>query len=176
MITTKELLNKVGSFDPIFFMYGEEADLCWRMNHAGYRLVYMPDSIIYHYGSGTIGKIPYKKVFFHHRNGPILLLKNYKTAQLMTRLPVRILFDMATFWYYLLINKIPNNALSVLKAYVFILYELPTILKKRKEVMKKISGRSTIEYPLYSRSIVLDYFINNMKKFSQLPFQIKTHR
>ena len=44
MITKAEVIRKVGMLDEIFFIYGEEADLCWRMFFHGYRLVYIPNS------------------------------------------------------------------------------------------------------------------------------------
>ena len=44
------MLDKVGFFDPRFFMYGEEVDLCRRIKEAGYEIWYWPDIVVIHIG------------------------------------------------------------------------------------------------------------------------------
>jgi GT2 family glycosyltransferase len=41
-------LEKTGLFDEKIFMYGEDTDLCRRLNMSGYRTVYYPDAEIIH--------------------------------------------------------------------------------------------------------------------------------
>ncbi|MDI6645268.1 MAG: glycosyltransferase family 2 protein [Methanobacteriaceae archaeon] len=48
MLIKKEVIEKVGMFDPIYFAYWEEADLCVRIKNAGYKLVYVPKARIWH--------------------------------------------------------------------------------------------------------------------------------
>jgi GT2 family glycosyltransferase len=43
-------LRKVGLFDPAFFLYYEEVDLCLRMKQAGLRVWYWPDIVVTHIG------------------------------------------------------------------------------------------------------------------------------
>lgn len=167
LITKIDVLKKVGLLDEVFFIYGEEADLCWRMHFNGYRLVYIPSSVVYHYGSGTMGSTS-RKVFLHHRNGLILLLKNYTVAELFKYLPFRVFLDFVAFWYYLLDSKLPLNALAVLKAYVNLIYLIPVIITRRRYAAFKIYRTDSSNYPLYKRSIIKDYFIHKKKKFSQL--------
>ena len=38
-------------FDPKFFIYFEENDFCWRLKLLGYKIVYVPTSVIYHKSS-----------------------------------------------------------------------------------------------------------------------------
>jgi N-acetylglucosaminyl-diphospho-decaprenol L-rhamnosyltransferase len=49
MIKT-ELWRKLGGFNPLFFMFGEEADLCLRAAETGVRPLFTPDAQIIHYG------------------------------------------------------------------------------------------------------------------------------
>jgi GT2 family glycosyltransferase len=49
-IVRPEVLNKVGLFDPRFFLYGEEVDLCKRIKSAGYEIWYWPDIVVTHVG------------------------------------------------------------------------------------------------------------------------------
>src|SRR3546814_3092422 len=43
-----------GGFDADFFAHMEEIDLCWRLQRAGYRIGYCPQSVVYHVGGGTL--------------------------------------------------------------------------------------------------------------------------
>lgn len=49
----RELLETVGGWDSDFFMYCEDADLCYRTRKAGYRTLYVPQSTIYHFHNKT---------------------------------------------------------------------------------------------------------------------------
>lgn len=44
----RSLLEKVGYFNPIFFMYYEDTELCWRVRNAGYRLINLPKAKLIH--------------------------------------------------------------------------------------------------------------------------------
>jgi GT2 family glycosyltransferase len=50
MIIRREALAKVGIFDPRFFLYYEETDLCRRVKSAGFAVSYWPDVIVTHIG------------------------------------------------------------------------------------------------------------------------------
>jgi hypothetical protein len=49
-ILRREALAKTGLFDPAFFLYYEEVDLCRRVKSAGYRVLYWPDVVVTHIG------------------------------------------------------------------------------------------------------------------------------
>ena len=48
LMLKREVLDKVGCFDPSFFMYYEETDLCFRIAHNGYKIISLPDAKIQH--------------------------------------------------------------------------------------------------------------------------------
>jgi len=50
------VLNEVGGFDPQFFMYYEEVDLCRRIRDAGYPIAFSPVPFIYHVGGASSKK------------------------------------------------------------------------------------------------------------------------
>lgn len=49
-ILRPEALREVGAFDPAFFLYYEEVDLCLRLKQAGYTVWYWPDIVVTHIG------------------------------------------------------------------------------------------------------------------------------
>lgn len=50
LLITRSLWDELGGFDPAFFMYGEDADLCLRAAERGYRPMVTPDATIIHHG------------------------------------------------------------------------------------------------------------------------------
>ncbi len=67
MLLRKKVLEKVGWLDEAFFMYGEDIDLSYRINRAGYKNYYFPKTTIIHYkGESTKkGSLNYVRVFYN---------------------------------------------------------------------------------------------------------------
>jgi len=53
LLIDKKLWTDLSGFDETFFMYGEEADLCYRARRHGARPLFTPDARIVHYDDGT---------------------------------------------------------------------------------------------------------------------------
>lgn len=49
-IIRRSAIKKTGMFDPAFFLYYEEVDLCRRIKEAGYSIWYWPDIVVVHIG------------------------------------------------------------------------------------------------------------------------------
>ena len=67
LMTRREVLDKTGGFDEEFFMYGEDVDLSYRIQQAGYRNYYFAGTTIIHFkGESTKrGSLNYVKMFYH---------------------------------------------------------------------------------------------------------------
>lgn len=55
------VLDRVGLFDEVFFLYFEETDLCRRIKDAGWRGVYLPSARVVHIGSVSTGMKEWKR-------------------------------------------------------------------------------------------------------------------
>lgn len=66
MMIRKEVLQKLGSFDQEFFMYGEDIDLSYRIQKAGYKNYYLAETEIIHFkGESTRrGSFNYVRLFY----------------------------------------------------------------------------------------------------------------
>lgn len=66
MMVKKEVLEKTGGFDETFFMYGEDVDLSYRIQKAGYKNYYFAGSSIIHFkGESTRkGTLNYIRMFY----------------------------------------------------------------------------------------------------------------
>jgi GT2 family glycosyltransferase len=49
LIFKREVYEKLGGFDENFFMYTEDEELCYRVQKAGYQILYTPDILITHF-------------------------------------------------------------------------------------------------------------------------------
>ena len=56
-IIRAEALEQVGFFDPEFFLYSEEVDLCRRIQAAGFKIWYWPDVVVIHIGGESSRQI-----------------------------------------------------------------------------------------------------------------------
>jgi GT2 family glycosyltransferase len=52
-IIRRSIVNKIGLFDPDYFFYHDDCDLGWRIRLAGFKIVVVPSSVIYHKGQVT---------------------------------------------------------------------------------------------------------------------------
>lgn len=66
MMIKKEVLEKTGGFDEAFFMYGEDVDLSYRIQQAGYKNYYFSEQSILHFkGESTKkGSVNYVRMFY----------------------------------------------------------------------------------------------------------------
>lgn len=67
LMVRHEVLQKVGSFDEAFFMYGEDVDLSYRIQKASYKNYYVADTTIIHFkGESTKrGSLNYVRMFYY---------------------------------------------------------------------------------------------------------------
>lgn len=68
MMLRREALERLGGFDPAYFMYGEDVDLCLRAKAAGYRIVAVPQARIWHKVSLSAAKVSAETRYWQTRN------------------------------------------------------------------------------------------------------------
>jgi GT2 family glycosyltransferase len=56
-IIRADALRKAGLFDPNFFLYCEEVDLCLRIKNSGYKIMYWPQIVVIHIGGESSRQI-----------------------------------------------------------------------------------------------------------------------
>ncbi len=53
MLIRRSVLEQAGGFDPRFFMYEEDLELCLRVQEHGWTIKYVPDAVVLHKGQGS---------------------------------------------------------------------------------------------------------------------------
>jgi GT2 family glycosyltransferase len=71
MLLRREALDQVGLFDPAFFMYYEETDLCARLLRAGWRNYYVPSARVMHVSGASTSAVSEQMSVEFHRSQAI---------------------------------------------------------------------------------------------------------
>jgi N-acetylglucosaminyl-diphospho-decaprenol L-rhamnosyltransferase len=88
MLLRRSAWDEVGGFDPAYFMYFEDMDLCLRLARAGWRVVLEPRATVDHVGGGSSRSAPYRKVLNHHRSAMRFYRHRYAGDPRIALLPV----------------------------------------------------------------------------------------
>ena len=67
MFMRKEALDQIGLLDETFFMYGEDIDLCYRIKHGGWKIIYYGKSKITHLKGASSKKQKSKLIYEFYR-------------------------------------------------------------------------------------------------------------
>jgi GT2 family glycosyltransferase len=90
MMVRRDLLLKIGGFDPSFFLYGDETDLFWRVFRAGGAVALAPQSIVFHASGGTKRFLAASAEDLLYRGGT----RNYIRMVAKNQHPKRVLLDV----------------------------------------------------------------------------------
>lgn len=161
MFVRADLYHEFNGLDNDFFAHMEEIDFCWRLKNAGYKIMYCPDSKVYHVGGGTLPKNSSRKTFLNFRNNLILLYKNLPIAKIPKVFILRLILDIIASLKFLAQGYI-KDFWAVFRAYVAFYGSFTQNKIKRKRIPHRhVSG-------IYNSSLVWEYYVLGRKKFSDL--------
>ncbi len=130
MLVRKEDFLSSGGFDEDFFAHQEEIDWCWRMRRAGGRLVYEPESRVWHAGGGSLAYGHPHKTFLNFRNNLRMLLKNLPGVLVFPVIFVRLFLDGVAGLRFLLQGK-PAHTWAIVRAHWAFYASIPAYVRKR---------------------------------------------
>lgn len=139
----REILDEVGPFDVDYFIFSEEADLCWRVWLGGYRVVLVPKSVVFHVTAGTLRAIwPKGRPLYWYKNTLTTLLKNLGVKNLIKILPV---FVLVSFGGVVKSKKAIYQLPLFIKANGGVIANFRDIWKKRMKVQRRIRKKKDKE-------------------------------
>ena len=167
MFVRSKCFHEVDGFDADFWAHMEEIDLCWRLRNRGYRIIFTPESTVFHVGGGTLSYDNPRKLYLNFRNNLWLLYKNLPTGQLFPILFQRMILDgVAAFKLLAEFNM--NGIVSVFKAHYHFYRSIPSLNRKRK--LARQSGHLATPAEKFHRSIVFQFYVRKRKRFSEIKF------
>jgi len=75
LLVRRAALDQIGLLDESYFIYGDEADLQYRLNKAGWKVVFLPNSSIIHFGGRSMDRWKRRKMVY--RGKMMFYKKNY---------------------------------------------------------------------------------------------------
>jgi GT2 family glycosyltransferase len=153
----KEMLDDIGLtkeiYDEDFFAYADETDMGWRAQLAGWKCIYNPKAVVYHFHSASSSNYSPFKAFLVERNRIWVAVKSFPVSFLV----LGMFYTILRYFYQALgaltgkgaAGKFTKEANKfelikiLIKANISALLGLPKMLKKRREILKKkrISNR-----------------------------------
>lgn len=106
---------QVGGFDENFFAHMEEIDLCWRLQRAGYKLLYTHRSEVFHLGGASLSESNPRKTYLNFRNNYRMLRRNLPIAHYRRVRCCRIPLDLLAATQMLMTGR-PRHSWAVLRA------------------------------------------------------------
>lgn len=136
MLIRKSLVNEIGLFDSDFMSYFEESDFCWRVWLTGNRVLFYPQTQIFHKVGFTIKRLDVGNLNWHYyKNRICSLIKNLEISNLLTILPVHLLISLGILFIFLIKGRF-GNSLIIWKAIWWNIINLDKTLIKRKNIQK----------------------------------------
>lgn len=77
LMVKKNILFQIGGFDEAFFMYGEDIDLCYRIQKAGNKIYYLGDQTIVHFKGESAKKNSSSHMRMFYRAMSVFVKKHY---------------------------------------------------------------------------------------------------
>ena len=156
LMVRTDIYLKEGGLDARFFAHMEEIDLCCRIHGAGYRVVAVPDAMVFHVGGASLAQGNPKKTYLNFRNNLLLLHKNMPIKEGRKKLFIRRLYDTLA-WGMFMLKFDFKNANAVLKAH--------NDFRKMKKLYTEHPDKNVLaSLPGAERNIIIDYYLKRMKK------------
>lgn len=140
LMIKREVLDEIGLFDEDYYMYVEDTDLCWRVWLRGYRVVFVPNSLVFH-AFGSTGRMNPQQShiikYYGTRNYIMTLIKNLGIKNLVLILPRHIMIWSAVSMWFMVRREL-SDALLVIKGVLWNVENFKRILTKRRKIQSNI--------------------------------------
>ena len=147
-----EMLRDIGLFDEDFFLLYEDVDLSFRAQLMGYKCIYVPEAVVYHVGSGSIGEDTPTSVYYSHRNLEWVYIKNVPDSLINKTIVSHLVYDLAALIFF----AAKGRGGIYLKAKWDAIKGIRKALKKRRKIQE-------------NKKVLDEYIWNLLEKEKLLP-------
>jgi GT2 family glycosyltransferase len=112
LLVRASTIESVGLLDERFFMYSEDADWCFRMREAGFRLAFAPEAEIWHKGGAS--SVPGSPMHdYHNLIGNLLVMQKHHPSHL----PFTVVYALYRYLAPKLVRRRWRRAAAVARAF-----------------------------------------------------------
>ncbi len=131
-IYRRKMIEEIGFLDEDFFLIHEDTDLNLRAQLHGWKVLYVPEAIVFHKVRSSISNKSHTAVYYSLRNSEFVRIKNIPFPLFLRYLPISLL---GMVWEFL--DHVKRRQMVLyFKAKIDVLKMLPAMLKKRRCIMK----------------------------------------
>lgn len=176
LVTRKEIVQRIGLFDDDYFLDFEDIDFCWRVRLYGRRVVFVPNSIVYHKGAGISSQVSFDIKGMHPtKNILMTMIKNYNTSHMINLviIPHFISFITGLFMLEQLLMKRRDKLKRIkyrIQGHFWILSNITKIRAKRRYVqntIRNVPDSEIMKYMLKTSKWDLWIYMVNIIKFGR---------
>jgi GT2 family glycosyltransferase len=147
-IVRRNLIERIGLFDPEIWWVGDVEDLSWRIHLHGYKVMYSPKCVIYHLarlGHKWYPRRMRMEVAFHAtKNSYLMMLKNASWNTIVKYLPLMVVMRFGELLYLSSANKSDIFVVKI-RAHFWVLKHLKHIWRLRTEIQDQMRNISDAE-------------------------------
>ncbi len=189
MLFRREALRDIGGFDPQFFLYGEDIDICYRIKQRGWKVMYVASATIVHFKGMSARRSPLDHTRLFYEAMEIFARKHFSRHQWFYRVlqwGIRVREWIDRLWRYrkpigflmadlLIVNGalIASTALRFGHPFGFPAYAYPTVFLILSAVMVTVlffmGEYSPLERPSAYRSfagvMIVFFFLASLTYF-----------
>ena len=99
----RKAIEKVGLMDEDYFLYCEDTDYSIRMTRGGYKMLYCPQSVIYHKVSASTGKGSALSTYYMARNHILIVKRFFSVKERVVGL---------SYWFYKMLRSMLKGDLN----------------------------------------------------------------
>jgi GT2 family glycosyltransferase len=160
MMIPKKILDTIGGFDEDFFMYGEDIDLCYRIQKAGFKNYYFAETCILHFKgeSSKKGSLNYVKTFYTAMS--VFVKKHYRKGAGLLSFFIHVAIIIRAFMSAVsrllnLKSRISNKITKDDMAYSVAIISNQHELEKAKGILEKAGRKNILYYTIESSANTL---------------------
>jgi len=140
LLVARDLVEKIGLFDPRFVALRDDLDLSWRARIAGYKTFVDPAAVARHASAASRdlrdSPVRGRTRYFSERNMLATLIKNYSLPRLAIALPFTLLISLLNAVLYFLTGR-RSSSVQVLQALQWNVAHLPSTLRARARAQRQ---------------------------------------
>lgn len=157
----KDIFKKIGGYDEKYGIGYEDMDLALRARRLEYNIKRFPKAVVYHKRAATdLAPFVRIKVKWHfNKNRIATMIKNYPFLLLLKTIPITVtIYFLITFYEWLIVRRWQLGWVR-LTSLIWILFNLPFILKSRMQISSKGAlSLSSNELELFSSKPLYSIF------------------
>lgn len=169
MAVKKEVLDKIGGYDPLLHNYTDDLDFSWRIWIAGFKVVLSYKSIVYHYTKSVERRANIRAnkfdIYYHlAKNSFRSIIKNYEIFNVIRYLPLSIFVNLSRAILVLIRRRDSSALLATLYSLRWSIQNLPDTLQNRSKTQstRKFSDKKIMEQ-VFVRGGLLDIYNRNYR-------------